>query len=243
MTNSNYIKKIYNESSEIYFSKRKTKEKSFFNDFLSDFQLKKHLKGIIKNKVTLDLGCGHGDFTNELYKLGAKIQGLDFSVKLINYARKNHSDITFYLSDVRKTPFKRNTFDIVVANLVIHYFKGLKPVFKEVSRILKPGGLFIFSMHHPVNEVFRKDKTNDDVKIILHPYFHKKKYIWRMENMTLISYHHTFSDISNNLKECSFYIDEIDESRPPRSSMKINKSDYNFSSKYPTFCIFVAVKK
>lgn len=243
MTDFNYTKNMYNKYADIYIAKRKVRSKSFYNLYLSDYQLLKQLKPIIKNKMTLDIGCGDGTFTNELFKLGAKIQGVDISEKLIEYAKQHYKKINFNVVNASKLNFNNRSFDIVVSNLMIHYFKELKPLFNEISRVLKPGGIFLFSFHHPFNEVLELHTNGKKTKVFIMPYFHEDEYFWEMEGMKMKSYHHTFTEVSKKLKESSFYIEEIEESQAPRSSIKLDKEMYNFSNKYPTFCIIKAVKK
>lgn len=239
MTNFKHTENIYNKFSDFYIEKRSKPESSFFNNYLSNYQLKKHLKNIINSKKVLDLGCGQGTFTNELYKMGANIQGIDISEQLINYARNKFPHINFVISNAQNTSFEDNYFDIIVSNLMIHYFKDLSKLFNEISRLTNNKGIFIFSFHHPFNEVI--EEKNEE--IIMKPYFHNKKYFWKMGNMKMISYHHTFTEISKNLKINGFYIDEIEESQAPKNSKSIDKKTYLFSNKYPTFCVIKAIKK
>lgn len=242
MTDFNYTKNIYNKFADTYISKRKDRTKSFYNLYLSNYQLLRHLKPIIKNKKTLDVGCGDGTFTNELYKLGAKIQGVDISEKLIEYAKGNYKNINFSVANASKLKFSNKSFDIVVSNLMVHYFKNLSHLFKEISRILKPGGIFLFSFHHPFNEVLKIQNSGKNDKLFITPYFHNDQYFWEMDGMRMKSYHHTFTEVSKKLKESSFYIEEIEESQAPPAGIKLDKEIYDFSNKYPTFCIIKAVK-
>lgn len=120
-------------------------EKIIFNKYIS------------KNDKILDIGCGAGRTTINLYKEGYKnIIGLDLSSKLIeyanNYVNKNNLDINFINGDATKLGFEDNTFDVVIFS-----FNGMQcipgkhnrdSVLKEVYRVLKPGGLYIFTAHN-----------------------------------------------------------------------------------------------
>eukprot|EP01068_Selenidium_serpulae_P007881 Selendium_serpulae@DN4831_c0_g2_i1.p1 len=64
-----------------------------------------------------------------------------------------------YVQDLSKgLPNERDgEFDVVIAPLVLHYIKDIGSVFREVVRVLKPGGVFLFSSHHPFFDWTEKD--------------------------------------------------------------------------------------
>ncbi len=114
-------------------------------------------KYISKNDKILDIGCGAGRTTINLYKNGYKnIIGLDLSSKLIEYAKdyatKNNLDIEFINGDATKLDFESNMFDVVIFSYngmqCIPGKKNRDSVLKEVYRVLKPGGLYIFTSHN-----------------------------------------------------------------------------------------------
>ena len=114
-------------------------------------------KYISKNAKILDIGCGAGRTTINLYKNGYKdIIGLDLSSKLIEYAKnyveKNKLNIEFINGDATKLGFEDNVFDVVIFS-----YNGMQcipgknnrdSILKEVYRVLKPGGLYIFTAHN-----------------------------------------------------------------------------------------------
>ena len=76
-------------------------------------------KYIKKTDNILDIGCGAGRTTINLYKLGYKnIIGLDLSTNLIeyakNYVRENNLDIEFVNGDATKLEYEDNIFDVVI---------------------------------------------------------------------------------------------------------------------------------
>ncbi|MDB5258851.1 MAG: hypothetical protein JWO73_59 [Candidatus Taylorbacteria bacterium] len=101
----------------------------------------------IKDRDILDLGCGDGRYAMHLKELGARsVEGIDISEKMIEIAFQNKektSGVDFHVADGRKLPFKDHTFDIIFSNFVIHYFENTSEVFKEIGRVLRPGGYFI----------------------------------------------------------------------------------------------------
>ncbi len=89
------------------------------------------------------MGCGGGRYSNALRLLKAKkVTGVDYSDTGISTAKKNYKfkNISFKKQNVLKLNFKRDTFDIVFSNGVLHHTSDFKKGIKELHRICKPGG-------------------------------------------------------------------------------------------------------
>jgi ubiquinone/menaquinone biosynthesis C-methylase UbiE len=119
-------------------------EKKFFEKYLN------------KNDCILDLGCGAGRTTFALNELGySNIIGIDIADKLIeyanNYSKENNIKIDFRVGDATKLDFEDNTFDVVIFSYngmqSIPGEENRKKVLKEVYRVLKPNGYYIFTAH------------------------------------------------------------------------------------------------
>lgn len=109
----------------------------------------------IKGKRILDIGSGSGELTFEIAKAGGKVVGVDKSKQWVLHCKKyTHANLTFLHADAaKKLPFRTATFDAVVMNMVllnVATLREVETVFKEVSRLLKPTGVFIFSDLHPI---------------------------------------------------------------------------------------------
>ncbi len=110
--------------------------------------IEKYFKGTI-----LDLGCGCGRITSYLFNKEHNVVGVDISKNLIKKAKIKFPKIKFKVNDACKLKFIDDSFDIVFFS-----FNGLDCIFperkrikalKEIGRVLKPGGLFIFNSHNP----------------------------------------------------------------------------------------------
>jgi len=104
----------------------------------------------IMPESVLDAGCGTGYCTKLLAKRfpKGKVFGVDIAPGMIVKANKNKGlfDKTKYqVSDIEQLPFASNTFDLVFSNLATHWINDQKTLFIELNRVLKPGGLLIFS--------------------------------------------------------------------------------------------------
>ena len=65
---------------------------------------------------------------------------------MVAVARQNHPQIKFEEANAEQLPFDAGSFDVVVSNYVVHHFARPDVVFLEISRVLKPGGRFVFAV-------------------------------------------------------------------------------------------------
>jgi len=108
----------------------------------------------VKPKTILDAGCGTGFCTRILNKTfsKAKVIGVDIAEGMIEQAISQNgffNKIDYQLGDVEQLPFANNSFDLVFSNLTVQWVKDQSQTFVELNRVLKPGGLIIFSTLGP----------------------------------------------------------------------------------------------
>lgn len=134
----------------------------------------------------LDLGCGVGQYSKVLSRYGYDVTSADISDIALNKV-KEFSDNIVKVDMQEHLPFEDKRFDLVFANLSIHYFsdEDTKKLMLEIKRILKENGLFIGS----VNGVQGIEAIKDSViEIEPHFYLNKQKYIWLFDIKDLKTY-------------------------------------------------------
>ena len=104
----------------------------------------------------LDIGCGTGRTTFGLYKIGyTNIIGVDLTPEMINAAKEINRNFSprlkFLIGDATNLSFENERFDAAIFS-----FNGLMSIpqpenrlkaFKEINRVLRPDGIFIFTTH------------------------------------------------------------------------------------------------
>jgi malonyl-CoA O-methyltransferase len=109
----------------------------------------KHLLPWLPNRhdiTGLDLGSGTGFFTDLLASQYLQIIGLDISHEMLNFAKsQRNKDILWIEADAHNIPLLDESIDFIYSNLVIQWFDPLDEAINEMLRVLKPGGLIIFS--------------------------------------------------------------------------------------------------
>lgn len=94
----------------------------------------------------VDLGCGTGFFTDILASKYKEVIGVDFSKNMLSFAKeKSTHDIEWVEADAYSLPLEDESVDVIYTNLMIQWCNPLSSLLTEMVRVLKPGGLFIFS--------------------------------------------------------------------------------------------------
>jgi ubiquinone biosynthesis O-methyltransferase len=105
------------------------------------------LVGEVSGRTVLDIGCGDGEFAFELARRGAIVTGIDASAAMIEAAkdgaRQRHANIAFQVASAEQLPFPAEQFDIVTAVTILCFVEDATPVFREIARVLRPGGRLV----------------------------------------------------------------------------------------------------
>jgi SAM-dependent methyltransferase len=97
----------------------------------------------------LELGCGNGKTLSAMIRLGWDVTAIDLSGKAVAFSRnvaKEYTTVDIMVADARNTPVKSSTFDAVFAvHVTGHMHKHDRDTMaRELTRILKPGGILFF---------------------------------------------------------------------------------------------------
>lgn len=111
------------------------------------------LASISEGEVVLDIGSGGGlDVFLASKKVGpkGKVIGLDMTEQMVKKARENalkgdYTNVEFKLGEAEDIPLKDNSVDLVMSNCVINLAPNKEKVYREIYRVLMPGGRFVIS--------------------------------------------------------------------------------------------------
>lgn len=120
----------------------------------------------------LDVGAGTGYCAKKINERfpSAKIVALDTSQKMLsNIAEKN---IEIICAPAEKMPLVDNSIDLVFCNMMLHWSLDIPTIFDEVNRVLKKGGLFLYTTLGPdtLHELRTSWSKIDDYNHVHHFY-------------------------------------------------------------------------
>lgn len=103
----------------------------------------------LTHRDVLEVGSGRGGGASYIKRyLGPqKMVGVDFSAHAVAFSRKTHAvpELEFLEGDAEELPFGAGTFDAVVNVESSHCYGNFEKFLSEVSRVLRPGGAFLFA--------------------------------------------------------------------------------------------------
>ena len=147
-------RRIWDQNAEVWDSRMETAT-SWQKVFIAP--VAERLLDLQPGETVLDIACGNGIFSRRLAELGAYVVASDFSPRLVELARSRsteHADrIEYHVADAtdeaQLIAMGERRFDAAVCNMALMDMPAIEPLYRAVSRMLKPGGRFVFSVSHP----------------------------------------------------------------------------------------------
>ncbi|GAA5102517.1 class I SAM-dependent methyltransferase [Chryseobacterium ginsengisoli] len=102
-----------------------------------------------QTKTILDFGCGTGELTYEISKIGINTIGLDISKNSICLAKKYFINDNLHFTDKSIFEFNINTIDLIVANMSLMDTEFVYENFSTLYNKLEVGGIILITITHP----------------------------------------------------------------------------------------------
>lgn len=161
------IREAYDEWAKIYDSnKNPTRDLNYQTFREKNFDL--------SGKKVLEIGCGTGLNTQFIAQQAKKVMGVDISQKMLQKARQRvkTENVHFLSADITQNwDFTKESFDIIIANLVLEHIEQLSHIFEEANGILNTKGKMYIAELHPYKQLqnsqakFISQKTGKEVLV------------------------------------------------------------------------------
>ncbi|MGL6257916.1 class I SAM-dependent methyltransferase [Vibrio sp. WXL210] len=198
------------------------------------------------NLNVVDLGCGSGVYAQYLLAQGAaKVTCIDYAEEMVQLVAKKaelagvSNRVEAYVQDLSKgLPNETDaSADLVISPLMVHYLGDLNPLFSDVHRILKTGGSFVFSTHHPFAD-FECSKSGN--------YFERELVQQEWDTVgkpvQVQFYRRSLTEITNALTQNGLAITQISEGEVDEKVKDMDSETYHYLANNPNF-IFIKCQK
>lgn len=181
----------------------------------------------LAGKRVVDLGCGAGGFCRKALTDGAKsVLGVDISERMLDAARcdpvnpDTEPRLRYQCASLDTWSASTGSADVIVSILAFHYLPEVHLIFREVARVLTPGGVFVFCVEHPVLTARRdgngwiKGSANKKLYWPVDHYADESERVneWFVPGVRI--YHRTLSTYLNTVLDVGLTIARVDEPVP-----------------------------
>ncbi len=159
-----------------------------------------HLLGDVAGRDVLEVGCGAAQCARWLAEQGARPVAFDLSAAQLDHARRlavtTGVVVPLVQADAGRLPFREAAFDVACSAYgAVPFVADSAAVMREVARVLRPGGRWVFSVTHPVRWCFPDDPGPAGL-VADASYFDRSPYVEEDEegHATYVEHHRTLGD-------------------------------------------------
>jgi SAM-dependent methyltransferase len=185
------------------------------------------LLGDVAGARVLEVGCGAAACARWLTTRGADVVAIDLSAGMLRHASAaaGASGVRPGLiqADACALPFGAGRFDVAFTAFgAVPFVADSARLMREVHRVLRPGGRWVFSVTHPMRWIFLDD-PGDGGLVAVHPYFDRRPYVEYDEDgtATYVEQHRTLGDRIRELVGAGFVLRDLIEPEWPEGHERI----------------------
>jgi SAM-dependent methyltransferase len=154
------------------------------------------LLGPVAGRRVLEVGCGAAQCARWLAARGAEVVAFDLSAEQLRLAAALGATPPLVRADAEALPFADGAFDVACSAYgALPFVADSARVMREVARVLRPGGRWVFSVTHPMRWCFPDDAGPAGLTVTT-SYFDRTPYVEEAEDGTAVyvEHHRTFGD-------------------------------------------------
>ena len=158
------------------------------------------LLGEVAGRRVLEVGAGSAPCARWLLRAGARPVALDLSAGMLGHAaalaRSTGLAVPLVQADATQLPFRDGAFDVACSAFgAVPFVAEPEQVMREVARVLRPGGRWVFAVNHPMRWMFSDDPGPDGL-VVRQSYFDRMPYVEVDGHgaATYVEHHRTLGD-------------------------------------------------
>jgi SAM-dependent methyltransferase len=179
------------------------------------------LLGDTTGRRILEVGSGAAMCSRWLATQGARPVAFDISAGMLRHARAGAAatgiEVPLVQADAQWLPFASGAFDVAFTAFgAVPFVDDSAKVMREVARVLKPGGRWVFAVTHPIRWIFPDDPGPDGLTVAT-SYFDRTPYVEFDDQgvPTYVEHHRTFGDRVRELTAAGFRLVDVVEPEWP----------------------------
>ncbi|MFI6206661.1 class I SAM-dependent methyltransferase [Streptomyces sp. NPDC051041] len=171
----------------------------------------------LKGRDVLEIGAGAAQCSRWLAGRGARPVALDISHRQLQHALRIGGSFPLVCADAGALPFADGSFDLACSAYgALPFVADPRLVLREVRRVLRPGGRFVFSVTHPIRWAF-PDEPGPEGLTVSASYFDRTPYVEQDERgrAVYVEHHRTLGDRVRDVVACGFRLVDLVEPEWP----------------------------
>ncbi|MFD1650031.1 class I SAM-dependent methyltransferase [Pseudonocardia alaniniphila] len=180
-----------------------------------------HLLGDVEGARVLEVGCGSAPCSRWLARAGARPVALDLSGAMLRHAVQlgaaTGTPVPLVQAGAERLPFADGSFDVACSAFgAVPFVAEPERVMREVARVLRPGGRWVFAVNHPMRWMFSDDPGPDGLTV-QQSYFDRTPYLEvdGAGRATYVEHHRTLGDRVRDVVAAGLLLDDIVEPEWP----------------------------
>jgi SAM-dependent methyltransferase len=179
------------------------------------------LLGDVTGRRVLEVGCGAAQCSRWLTGRGASAVGVDLSLRQLQHARRIDEAtgvaVPVVCATAESLPLASDSFDAACSAFgALPFVADAEPVLREVARVLRPGGRWVFSVVHPMRWGFPDDPSKNGLTMV-RSYFDRTPYVEEDDEgrPSYVEHHRTLGDWVRALATAGFVLEDVVEPEWP----------------------------
>lgn len=179
------------------------------------------LLGELPGRRVLEVGCGSAPCSRWLAAQGARVVGVDLSAVMLGHAvaaaEETGLRVPLVQADAARLPFADGSFDVVCSAFgAVPFVADSAAVMREVARVLRPGGRWVFSVTHPLRWIFPDDPGEAGLTVA-QSYFDRTPYVEvdACGAATYVEQHRTMGDRVREIIAAGLVLEDVVEPEWP----------------------------